>query len=79
MSFPQIMRRLFQSDGGGEKLKEEIMPATYVKAESQTLTTDQKKVARTNIDAVSDSELKTALSELIVEYGGTVPTESQSL
>lgn len=74
MSFPQIMRRLFQSDGGGEKLKEEIMPATYVKAESQTLTTDQKRAARTNIDATSESELTTALSELIVEYGGTVPT-----
>lgn len=74
MSFPQIMRRLFQSDGGGEKLKEEIMPAMYVKAESQTLTTDQKKAARTNIDATSESELTTALSELIVEYGGTVPT-----
>lgn len=74
MSFPQTMRRLFQSDGGGEKLKEEIMPATYVKAESQTLTADQKKVARTNIDAMSESELTTALSELIVEFGGTVPT-----
>lgn len=42
--------------------------------ESQSLTTAQQKQALSNIDGQSASELTTALSELITEYGGTVPS-----
>ena len=45
-----------------------------VKHVSQSLTTDQQKQALSNIGAQSASELTTALSELITEYGGTVPS-----
>lgn len=41
---------------------------------NNTLTKAQSARARTNIDAQSASELTTALSELIKEYGGTVPS-----
>lgn len=36
--------------------------------EAQTLTDTQKAQARTNIDAASETELETALTELIAEY-----------
>jgi hypothetical protein len=75
MALPVLLRKLFDSDGAGSKLKESIMPDTVVKASEQTLADDAKAQARTNIDAVSESDLKTALEELITEYGGTVPTE----
>ena len=60
------------TSGSYNDLDNKPSPIQYV---AQTLTTAQKTQARTNIDAVSESELKTALSELIVEYGGTVPTD----
>ena len=57
----------------GEKLVARENSAS-VGYESQSLTTAQQKQARTNIDAQSASELTTALSELIKEYGVTVPS-----
>ena len=83
MAYPVTYRKLFESDGAGPKLRQDILPsvpeanlpATYVKASaSQSLTDGQKLQARTNIDAQSATELTTALSELITEYGGTVPS-----
>ena len=73
MTYPKIMTQIFDEDGGGSKIKEAILPTVAIKATSQSLTDSQKSQARTNIDAQSQSELKTALSDLITAYGGTVP------
>ena len=73
MTYPKIMTQIFDEDGGGSKIKEAILPTVAIKATSQSLTDSQKTQARTNIDAQSQSELETALSELITSYGGTVP------
>ncbi len=87
MTYPILLTKLFENNGGGDKLKEAVLPTVVVKASSQALTDSQKEQARTNIDAVSPtelsaavatkvstSELQTALSELITSYGGTVPS-----
>lgn len=79
MALPWFFRKLFGDTGNNGKIVDDVIPDTVVKTSAQTLETAKQAQARTNIDAVSDSELKTALSELITEYGGTVPTESQSL
>lgn len=73
MTYPKLMTQIFDEDGGGSKIKEAILPSVAVKATAQSLTDSQKTQARTNIDAQSQSELKTALSDLITAYGGTVP------
>ena len=73
MTYPKLMTQIFDEDGGGSKIKEAILPTVAIKATSQSLTDSQKSQARTNIDAQSQSELKTALSDLITAYGGTVP------
>ena len=73
MTYPKLMTQIFDEDGGGSKIKEAILPTVAIKATSQSLTDSQKTQARTNIDAQSQSELETALSELITSYGGTVP------
>ena len=79
MALPWFFRKLFGDTGNNGKIVDDVIPDTVVKTSAQTLETTKQAQARTNIDAVSYSDLKTALSELIVEYGGTVPTESQSL
>ena len=79
MALPWFFRKLFGDTGNNGKIVDDVIPDTVVKTSAQTLDATKQAQARTNIDAVSDSELKTALSELITEYGGTVPTESQSL
>ena len=75
MALPWFFRKLFGDTGNNGKIVDDVIPDTVVKTSAQTLETTKQAQARTNIDAVSDSELKTALSELIAEYGGTVPTE----
>jgi F0F1-type ATP synthase membrane subunit b/b' len=52
-----------------------IIDDSRVKTSEQSLSDTQKAQARTNIDAVSESELKAALEELIIEYGGTIPSD----
>ncbi len=74
MTYPILLTKLFENDGGGDKLKEAVLPTVVVKASSQALTDSQKEQARTNIDAQSASDLQTALAELIESYGGTVPS-----
>lgn len=75
MALPWFFRKLFGDTGNNGKIVDDVIPDTVVKTSAQTLETTKQAQARTNIDAVSNSELKTALSELITEYGGTVPTE----
>lgn len=66
----------------GSETKKAVTPAslkkmldsTLVRTTAQTLTSTEMAQVRTNIDAVSDSALVTALEELIKENGGTVPT-----
>jgi hypothetical protein len=53
MSYPITYQKLFQKEGAGPKLREDIMPDTVVKATSQSLTAAQKKQALSNIGAVS--------------------------
>lgn len=50
-----------------------LLDSTLVRTTAQSLTTTEMAQVRSNIDAVSDSALITALEELIVENGGTVP------
>ena len=65
----------------GSETKKAVTPAslkkmldsTLVRTTAQTLTSTEMAQVRTNIDAVSDSALVTALEELIKENGGTVP------
>lgn len=74
MSYPVTYRKLFGNDGAGPQLRDDILPDTALKTTAQTLSTTQKTQVQTNLDVQSASELTTALSELIVEYGGTVPS-----
>lgn len=75
MALPWFFRKLFGDTGNNGKIVDDVIPDTVVKTSAQTLETTKQAQARTNIDAVSYRELKTALSELITEYGGTVPAE----
>lgn len=76
MAFPKLQRDIFANEGAGPLFRKDRMPAVeeadvpdvYTKFTAQTLTTTQQTQARTNIDAVSETELETALTELIAEY-----------
>ncbi len=76
MAFPKLQRDIFANDGAGPlfrkdkipSIEEADVPSVFVKTNTQTFTDAQKTQARTNIDAVSETELETALTELIAEY-----------
>lgn len=73
MTYPKLLTTLFDDSGSGDKLNEEIIPDSVVKATAQTLTDAEKTQARTNIDSQSKTELVTAFTELITDLGGTQP------
>ena len=73
MTYPKLLTTLFDDGGSGDKLNEEILPDSVVKATAQTLTDAEKTQARTNIDSQSKTELVTAFTELITDLGGTQP------
>lgn len=70
MTYPAFLRKLFDNEGAGPMLKEDITPAVLYGKE-QTLTDEQKTQACSNAGAVKLGDLINALDELIVEYGGT--------
>lgn len=70
MAFPQLLQILFDNEGAGPMLKEDITPAVLYGKEQQ-LTDEQKTRACSNAGAVKLDDLINALDELIVEYGGT--------
>jgi len=88
MALPWLFRKLFQNDGAGDKLNASILPAasttavgaaqiaTSAEATAGTNTTKimTPALAKQELDKkVTQSELETALTELITEFGGTVP------
>ena len=70
MAYPVFQQKLFQNDGGGDKLKPAIMPDEVVRSDkAQTLTDAQKLQAATNIGLIE------SIDSLITSYGGTVPSD----
>lgn len=81
MAFPKILQKLFQSDGAGPKLRTDIIPvdsalsATSTNAVQNKVIKAQTDTLQANIDTkLTEETLRTALTELITEYGGTVPS-----
>ena len=70
MTYPAFARKLYENEGAGPMLKDDIVPAVSYR-EEQSLTDEQKTRACTNAGAVNQQELVDALDEIIVEYGGT--------
>lgn len=58
MAFPKLMQRLFQNDGGGDKLRPEIIPV-------------DSELSATSSNAVGNSTVKTALDGKLSLTGGT--------
>ena len=81
MAFPKLLIKLFQNDGAGSMLRTDIIP-TDSSLSSTSTNAIQNKVVKAQIDTLqsnidtklTESTLRTALTELITEYGGTVPT-----
>ena len=81
MAFPKLLQKLFQNSGAGSLLREDIIP---VDSSLSTTSTNavQNKVVKSAVDTLTTSvnaklntaDLNTALTELITEYGGTVPS-----
>ena len=57
MAFPKLLQKLFDNDGGGSRLNRSIMPAEMVGVDAQSFTDDQKQQGRTNLGAVSQSDV----------------------
>ena len=86
MALPKLLQKLFTNGGAGDKLNQDIIPdIPYTKvtgapvvdsALSSTSTNAiQNKVVKAQLDTkLTEETLRTALTELITEYGGTVPT-----
>lgn len=70
MTYPAFARKLYENEGAGPMLKEDIVPAVLYGKE-QNLTDEQKTQACANAGALKEQDLIDALDELIVEYGGT--------
>lgn len=87
MAFPKLLQKLFQNSGAGSLLREDIIPVDSALSSSSTNAV-QNKVVNTALSAKADTttvntalatklntaDLNTALSELITEYGGTIPS-----
>lgn len=72
MAFPKLLQKLFQSDGGGDKLREDIIPVDTALSATSTNAV-QNKIVKAQLDTkLTEADLRTALTELITEYGGTV-------
>lgn len=69
MTYPAFARKLYENEGAGPMLKEDIVPAVLYGKE-QNLTDEQKTQACTNAGALKEQDLTDALDELIVKYGG---------
>lgn len=87
MALPKLLREIFENDGAGPKFRADKIPVTQVTVDSALSATSenpvQNKVVKAQMDTLqanideklTEATLRTALTELITEYGGTVPTE----
>ena len=81
MALPKLLQKLFQNNGAGPKLREDIIPIDTALSTTSTNAV-QNKVVKAQIDTLqsnidtklTEATFRTALTELITEYGGTVPT-----
>ena len=86
MALPKLLQKLFTNGGAGDKLNQDIIPdipyskvtdAPVVDSTLSSTSTNaiQNKVVKAQLDTkLTEETLRTALTELITEYGGTVPT-----
>lgn len=83
MAFPKLWEKLFGS-GGSSTLTPSVLPDATNDAKgalklSDVVTTKQQTFTEAVINQVlTNLGVYTALSTLITEYGGTVPTSEQS-
>lgn len=80
MAFPRLFQKLFQNDGASSMLRTDIIPvdsalsATSTNAVQNKVVKAQTDTLQSNIDTkLTEATLRTDLTELITEYGGTVP------
>ena len=81
MALPKLLREIFENDGAGPKFRADKVPVDSALS-STSENPVQNKVVKAQIDTLqsnidtklTEATLRTALTELITEYGGTVPT-----
>lgn len=74
MSLPKLLRDVFENDGAGPKFRAEKVPVDTALSATSTNAV-QNKIVKAQLDTkLTEETLRTALTELITEYGGTVPT-----
>lgn len=74
MALPKLLREIFENDGAGPKFRADKVPVDGALSATST-NPIQNKVVKAQLDTkLTESTLRTALTELITEYGGTVPT-----
>ena len=82
MALPKLLQKLFTNGGAGDKLNPDILPDVDSALSSTSTNAIQNKVVKEQIDTLqsnidtklTEATLRTALTELITEYGGMVPT-----
>lgn len=73
MSYPKLLRDVFENDGAGPKFRADKVPVDGALSETST-NPIQNKIVKAQLDTkLTEATLRTALTELITEYGGTVP------
>lgn len=73
MSYPKLLRDVFENDGAGPKFRADKVPVDSALSATSTNAV-QNKVVKAQLDTkLTEATLRTALTELITEYGGTVP------
>ena len=80
MSYPKLLRDIFENDGAGPTFRADKVPvdgalsATSTNPIQNKVVKAQTDTLQSNIDTkLTEATLRTALTELITEYGGTVP------
>ena len=82
MALPKLLQKLFTNGGAGDKRNPDNLPDVDSALSSTSTNAIQNKVVKAQIDTLqsnidtklTEETLRTALTELITEYGGTVPT-----
>ena len=73
MSLPKLLRDVFENDGAGPKFRADKVPVDTALSATSTNAV-QNKIVKAQLDTkLTEATLRTALTELITEYGGTVP------
>lgn len=74
MALPKLLREIFENDGAGPKFRADKVQVDGALSATST-NPIQNKVVKAQLDTkLTEETLRTALTELITEYGGTVPT-----